>query len=93
MTKSELIAQMAQAAGITKAQAERAYGVVVDSVKDAAKVGGDAKLADIGSFRVAARKARTGRNPKTGAQLQIAASKTVAFRPAASLKALANGGK
>ena len=91
-TKSELIASMAEVAGITKAQAEKAYGVVVDQVRDGVKAGQEVRLHDLGTFRVGERAARKGRNPQTGAEIDIPAAKTVTFKPVSGLKDLANGG-
>lgn len=92
-TKGELIGKMAEAAGITKAQAERVYGAIVDTVRDGVKAGEEVRLHDLGTFRVGERAARKGRNPLTGAEIEIAASKTVTFKAASALKDLANGGK
>lgn len=92
-TKSELIAKIAEVAGITKAQAEKAYGVVVDAVKDGVKAGQEVRLHDLGTFRVGDRAARKGRNPQTGEEIDIAAAKTVTFKAVDGLKKLANGGQ
>lgn len=91
LTKSELIDKMSAAADINKAQAERAYGALVEAVRDGVKAGDEVRLHDLGTFRVAERAARTGRNPQTGAEITIPAAKTVTFKAVSGLKDLANG--
>jgi DNA-binding protein HU-beta len=86
MTKSELIAGMAKQTGLTKADAERALNAFLNLGKVAIKREGRLPLAGFGTFVVVNRKARTGRNPQTGAPIQIRASKVVRFRPGKELK-------
>ena len=86
MTKAELIAGIAKEAGLTKAGAERALNAFVALSKTAIKKEGKLPLAGFGTFVVVNRKARTGRNPQTGAPIQIKASKVVRFRPGKELK-------
>jgi DNA-binding protein HU-beta len=86
MTKAELITGIAKQTGLTKADAERAFNAFIDLGKKAIKKEGRLPLAGFGTFVVAARKARTGRNPQTGAPIQIKAGKAVRFRPGKELK-------
>ena len=86
MTKAELIAGMAKETGLTKADSERALNAFLDIGKASIKKEGRLPLAGFGTFVVVSRKARTGRNPQTGAPIQIKASKIVRFRPGKELK-------
>jgi DNA-binding protein HU-beta len=86
MTKAELIAGIAKQTGLTKADAERALNAFSGLSKSAIKKEGKLPLAGFGTFVVVERKARTGRNPQTGAPIQIKASKVVRFRPGKELK-------
>lgn len=84
MTKEQLIAQIAQDANCSKAQGKRALESFINSVNNSLKGGNRVSLAGFGSFSVSRRNARTGRNPKTGAPVEIPA-KTVARFKAAKL--------
>lgn len=86
MTKSELVAEIAQRTNLTKADAERALNAFVDATKMTLKKEGKLTLAGLGSFVVTKREARKGRNPQTGAEITIPASKGVRFRPGKALK-------
>ncbi|MDF1535551.1 MAG: HU family DNA-binding protein [bacterium] len=86
MNRTELIAKIAADAGISKAAAERALGAFVDSVTGALKKGGKVSLVGFGTFSVSERAARTGRNPRTGAVINIPASKVPKFKPGKGLK-------
>jgi DNA-binding protein HU-beta len=89
-TKSDIIAHVAEAAGITKAQAETALDAFFSLVTDQAKQGGKLAWAGFGSFAPSQRAARTGRNPRTGEELQIAESVSMRFTPAKALKETLN---
>ena len=92
MTISELIDQVAASdAKLTKAQAKSIVDAVFAAIAGAAKKGEEVSIPGFGKFKVQAKPARTGRNPSTGAAIQIAASKKVAFQPAKSLKDALNG--
>jgi len=92
MTISELIDQVAASdAKLTKAQAKSIVDAVFGAIAGAAKNGEEVSIPGFGKFKVQAKPARTGRNPSTGATIQIAASKKVAFQPAKSLKDALNG--
>ena len=80
MNKSELIDHVAEAAGITKVVAKKAIDSYHEAVAGALKGGKRVEILGFGSFSVATREARTGRNPKTGEALQIAAKKVAKFK-------------
>ena len=86
MNKSELIDEVAQAADISKAAAGRAVDAIVKSVSDSLKRGEQVTLVGFGTFNLRERAPRTGRNPQTGAAIEIKASKTVGFKPGKTLK-------
>src|SRR6187455_2122070 len=93
MNKRELIDAMTAKTGYSKADAERAISALIEVISDALKEGNAISLPGFGTFEVRERSARTGRNPKTGEELQIAASRIPAFKPSTALKAAANSGK
>ncbi len=80
MTKGEMIEKMAKASGMSKAAATKALNAFVDGVSGCLKKGGTFTMPGFGSWRIAARKARTGVNPRTGAKIKIAARKVVRWR-------------
>lgn len=86
MTKAELVAKMADKAGLTKANAERALKEFLKAVEETLVKENKMTLTGFGTFVVEQRKARTGRNPRTGAELKIPACKVVKFRPGKELK-------
>ena len=86
MNKSEMIDYIAQAADISKAAAERALDATVASIKTSLKKGDMVTLVGFGSFYVGDRAARSGRNPQTGAEIQIKAAKIPKFRAGKALK-------
>jgi DNA-binding protein HU-beta len=86
MNKSELIDAIAKGAGLTKVQAKEAIDCYHETVGKELKKGNSVDIAGFGSFSVAARAARTGRNPQTGAPLQIKASKAPKFKPGKGLR-------
>jgi DNA-binding protein HU-beta len=90
MNKSELIESMAADAGISKAAAKKALESMTGSVEKALKKGGRVSLVGFGSWSVAKRAARDGRNPQTGKAIKIAAKNVVKFRPGAELKGSVN---
>ena len=81
MTKAELIAGIAKEAKISKATAEKAVNAFTDCVTRALKKGDRLTLPGFGTFSVAKRKARTGRNPRTGGAIKISARKVAKFKP------------
>jgi DNA-binding protein HU-beta len=86
MNKSDLIEVVAAAADISKAAAGRAVEGMTDAIAEALKGGDTVSLIGFGTFAVKERAARTGRNPKTGASIEIAASKTPTFKAGKALK-------
>ena len=86
MNKAELIDAVAAAADIEKSTATRAVQAVLDSVAGALKKGDQVVLAGFGTFAVKQRSARMGRNPKTGEEIKIAASKVPGFKAGKALK-------
>src|SRR5665213_3790101 len=86
MTISELIDHIAVDAKVTKAQAKSLIDSVFGAIHHAAGKGAEVAIPGFGKFKVQAKPARTGRNPRTGATIDIAASKKVAFTPAKQLK-------
>ena len=90
MTKSELISKTAEKAGITKTAAERAVNAAIEAVVEALSKGERVAIPGLGVFNVKQRKARKGRNPRTGKEITIPARKVVAFTAAKSLKEALN---
>lgn len=86
MTKEELVGQLAGQLGASKSEAGRVLDAVVKVLGDAIVGGAPFTIPALGTFEVKTRAARTGRNPKTGEAIDIAASRTVAFRPAKLVK-------
>ncbi len=86
MTKADLVAKIAKEADIPKTKAEKALGSFIEGVTLALKKGKSVTLVGFGTFATAKRKARTGRNPQTGATLKIAAAKVPKFRAGKALK-------
>ena len=86
MNKSDLIEQIAQAAEISKSAAERAVDALVVAVKTSLKKDEMVTLVGFGTFYAGKRAARTGRNPRTGAEVQIAAARMPKFRAGKALK-------
>lgn len=93
MNRKELINALAAKTGSTKADAEQNIAAFIEVVTETLVAGDDISLVGFGTFEVRERAARTGRNPATGAELKIAASKQAAFKPGATLKAAVNGSK
>ena len=90
MSKSELINHIATSAGLTKAQATAALQAFETSVIDTLANGGEVTLIGFGTFKVTDRAARTGRNPKTGEEIQIVASKVPTFKAGKAFKQAMN---
>ncbi len=90
MNKSELIDQIAKAAGISKAAAGRALDATTSAVTGALKKGDLVTLIGFGTFYVGKRAARNGRNPKTGAVIKIAAKNSVRFKAGSDLSSSVN---
>ena len=91
MTKNELAGKFAESAGIGVGQARGAVDAVFDTISSQLSSGGEVSIAGFGKFGVSHRAARMGRNPATGATIQIRASKAPKFSAASALKKALNG--
>jgi DNA-binding protein HU-beta len=90
MNKAELIDAIAADAGLSKADAKKALDAFVSATTNALKGGDRLSLVGFGSFSVSKREARTGRNPQTGKEIQIAAKNVVKFKAGAELDGAVN---
>ena len=90
MNKTELVAAMAEQAGLSKKDAEAALKAFTDVVANELKANGKVQLVGFGTFEVSERAAREGRNPQTGETMTIAASKAPKFKAGKALKDLIN---
>ncbi len=86
MTKAELIDKISESAGITKVDAAKSLDAMINNVKAALKKGQKVTLVGFGTFSVSKRKARKGRNPRTGQEIKIPATKVPKFTAGKSLK-------
>ena len=90
MNKTELVAAMADQAGLSKKDAEKALKAFTDVVAEELKKDGKVQLVGFGTFEVSSRAAREGRNPQSGAPMKIAASKAPKFKAGKALKDMIN---
>ncbi len=90
MNKSELIDAIAENSGLSKADSGRALDAVISSVTGALKDNDQVTIVGFGTFLVRQRAARVGRNPQTGAEIQIKAANVPAFKPGKALKDAVN---
>ncbi|MFP3387665.1 HU family DNA-binding protein [Brevibacillus sp. SIMBA_040] len=86
MNKTDLVAKVAEQAELTKKDATSAVDAVLDAIAETLKAGDKVSLIGFGNFEVRERAARKGRNPQTGEDIEIAASKVPAFKPGKELK-------
>ena len=86
MNKTELIAAMAETSGLSKKDCESALTAFITAAENALKEGDKVQLVGFGTFEVKERAARTGRNPATGTEIEISASKAPTFKPGKALK-------
>ncbi len=86
MTKAELIESVASKVDLPRAIAERAVNTMFEDVVEALKQGDKVNISGFGTFSVSTRKARIGRNPKTGESIEIAASRAAKFKAGKTLK-------
>lgn len=86
MNKTDLINSVAEAAELSKKDATKAVEAVFESITDSLRKGEKVQLIGFGNFEVRERAARKGRNPQTGEEIEIAASRVPAFRPGKALK-------
>jgi DNA-binding protein HU-beta len=90
MTKADLVEKMAKDSGTSKAVAEKALNSLIEAITKTLKKGNKVALVGFGSFSVSKRKARTGRNPQTGATINIAARKVPKFSAGKAFKDAVN---
>jgi len=90
VNKAELVDAIAESADLSKASAARALDAMIDALTGAMKKGDSVSLVGFGTFSVKERAARTGRNPRTGEEIKIAAAKVPGFKPGKTLKDAVN---
>lgn len=93
MNKTDFIIAVADKTGVSRRNADKAVSVMFDVIKEVLEKGDKLQIPGFGTFAVADRAAREGRNPRTGEVIQIKAAKVPAFRPSKVLKAIVNGEK
>jgi DNA-binding protein HU-beta len=86
MTKAELVANMAKAAGASKSSADRAMNAFVSAIFESLRRGRRVTISGFGTFCVGKRAARNGRNPRTGKEITIPSARVPRFKPSRSLK-------
>jgi DNA-binding protein HU-beta len=92
MTKTDMIEALSNKLGVSKTDAEKTLNIILDDITAALKAGDRVNISGFGTFAVSSRKPRTGRNPKTGAAIQISASRSAKFKPGKQLKDTLNEG-
>ena len=90
MNKNDLVAAVASRTGLSKSDAAKAIDGTVDAITAALQGGGEVRLVGFGTFSVSHRKATTGRNPRTGEKIDIAATNVPKFKSGKALKAAVN---
>ncbi len=90
MNRSELISSIADKTGLTKKDSEKALAAFIESVEEQLQKGDKVQLVGFGTFEISERAARTGKNPQTGEEIKIAASKAPKFKAGKALKELVN---
>ena len=90
MNKKQLVGKISSSMNLSKADAERTFDGITEIILGCLKSDEQVKIAGFGTYKVAKRKARVGRNPRSGEQIQIAASQKVKFLPAKALKEMFN---
>ena len=91
MNKTELVAALAAKTELSKKDAEKALNAVVETITEALKTGDKVALVGFGTFEAKERPARVARNPRTGEEIKVEASKTPAFKAGKALKDAVNG--
>ena len=86
MNKNDLVSKVSDETGLSKTDSAKAVDSVIETITSELKSGGDVRLVGFGTFLVTKRKATTGRNPQTGAEIQIPAANVPKFRAGKSLK-------
>ena len=90
MNKNDLVNKVSDSTGLSKSDSAKAVDSVIDTITSELKGGGDIRLVGFGTFLVSKRKATTGRNPQTGAQIDIPAANVPKFRAGKALKEALN---
>ena len=90
MTKADLVNAIAEKAGLSKADGEKALKAFTDAIEEALKAGEKVSLVGFGTFSVGERAAREGQNPQTGAKIKIPAAKVPKFKAGKALKDAVN---
>jgi len=90
VNKQDLIGAVADASGLSRADAAKAVEAIFESISDELRRGGDVRLVGFGTFTTAKRPASSGRNPRTGEPMQISASTQAKFKPGKNLKEAVN---
>ncbi|MDY6851082.1 MAG: HU family DNA-binding protein [Thermodesulfobacteriota bacterium] len=90
MTKAELLAQIAEETETSKVRVEKILETIIETIVNEVKADRSLTLKGLGTFSLAKRAARKGRNPKTGAEIDIAASKSMKFKPSKTVKDVLN---
>lgn len=93
MNKAELIAAVSDRTGLSRKDSEKALGAVVDAITETLVEGDKVQLVGFGVFETKQREARTGRNPQTGAEIRIPASRNPVFKAGKVLKDIVSAGK
>ena len=86
MNKNDLVSKVSDETGLSKSDSAKAVDSVIETITSELKSGGDVRLVGVGTFLVTKRKATTGRNPQTGAEIKIPAANVPKFRAGKSLK-------
>jgi len=92
MNRTELISAIAESAGITKTQADKALRATMENIQSTVASGNSLSLIGFGTFSSSERAARQGKNPRTGEAINIAARKVARFSPGKAFRDLVNGG-
>ena len=90
MNKNELVATVANSTGLSKSQSAEAIEAVIDTITTQLRSGSDVRLVGFGTFSISRRQATTGRNPRTGETINIAASNVPKFKAGKGLKDAVN---
>ena len=90
MNKNDLVSKVSEDTGLSKSDSAKAVDSVIETITSELKSGGDVRLVGFGTFLVTKRKATTGRNPQTGAEIKIPAANVPKFRPGKALKESVN---
>src|SRR5687767_10389423 len=93
MTKADIIEGVYEKVGFSKKESAEIVELVFDTVKETLERGDKIKISGFGNFQVRQKKARVGRNPQTGKEIEISARRVLTFRPSQVLKSALNGGE